>query len=80
MPGRELRVQLSDSLGLFVRRPSHDEDDDILRSGHAVRRDVLPVDVRVARLFQPTLHEQIDRLGKVGRMLRIYILDALCER
>lgn len=78
--GRELRVQLRDSLGLFVRRPSDDEDDDVLRSGHAVRRDVLPVNVRVARLFQPTFQEKIDRFGQMRRMLRIYILDALCER
>lgn len=41
-------------------------------------RDILPVDVRVARLFQPAFQEQIDRFGKMGRMLRIYILDALC--
>lgn len=80
VPGCELCVQLRDSLGLFIGRPSDDEDDDVLRSGHAVRRDVLPVDVRVAGLFQPAFQEQIDRFGKVGRMLRIDILDALCER
>ena len=78
VPGCELRVQLRDRLGLFVCCSSDDEDDDVLRSGHAVWRDILPVDVRVARLFQPAFQEQIDRFGKMGRMLRIYILDALC--
>ena len=79
VPGRELRIQLRDRLGLFVRCPSDDEDDDVLRSGHAVWRDVLPVDIWVARLFQPAFQEQIDRFGKMGRMLRIYVLDALCD-